>query len=129
MRVLIFSTLFALLSISKCPSSYPSMLKSDQLEQELLISPITKISNYFISSVLTESSDSGGSADTERKAAVKTIPTLGHQPVILGGLYSAVEDEFLPGKTLLLLFLLFLYFFFLLLLLLSSTPTQSPSQD
>ena len=25
------------------------------------------------------------------------IPTLGHQPVMLGGLYSAVEDEFLPG--------------------------------
>ena len=48
-------------------------------------------------SVLSEEAGSGGNVDTERKAAVKTIPTLGHQPVILGGLYSAVEDEFLPG--------------------------------
>ena len=46
---------------------------------------------------MTEEAGSGGNVDTERKAAVKTIPTLGHQPVILGGLYSAVEDEFLPG--------------------------------
>ena len=50
----------------------------------------------MIISVLTEEAGSGGNVDTERKAAVKTIPTLGHQPVILGGLYSAVEDEFLP---------------------------------
>ena len=39
----------------------------------------------------------------EGKAAVKTIPTLGHQPVILGGLYSAVEDEFLPGKIIMII--------------------------
>ena len=50
-------------------------------------------------SVLTKEADSGGNVDTERNAAVKTIPTVGHQPVILGGLYSAMEDEFLPGKT------------------------------
>ena len=31
---------------------------------------------------------------------VKTVATLGHQPVILGGLYSAIEDEFLPGLSL-----------------------------
>ena len=54
---------------------------------------------FIFFSVLTKEADSGGNVDTERKAAVKTIPTLGHQPVILGGLYSAVEDEFLPGKT------------------------------
>ena len=45
---------------------------------------------FFFFSVLTKEADSGGNVDTERK---------GHQPVILGGLYSAVEDEFLPGKT------------------------------
>ena len=31
---------------------------------------------------------------------VKTVATLGHQPVILGGLYSAIEEEFLPGLSL-----------------------------
>ena len=31
---------------------------------------------------------------------MKTIATLGHQPVILGGLYSAIEEEFLPGLSL-----------------------------
>ena len=40
-----------------------------------------------------------GEADEERSQPVKTLPTLGHQPVLLGGLYSAVEDEFLPGRT------------------------------
>ena len=104
-------------NLGSLPLKYflPSLLNS------FLASKLYRHSHYFtviISSVLTESSDSGGSADTERKAAVKTIPTLGHQPVILGGLYSAVEDEFLPGKTSLSSFLLFFYFFFLLLLLL-----------
>ena len=55
---------------------------------------------FIFFSVLTKEADSGGNVDTERKAAVKTIPTVGHQPVILGGLYSHSEDEFLPGKTL-----------------------------
>ena len=49
-----------------------------------------RICNSLFFSVLTKEADSGGNVDTEKK---------GHQPVILGGLYSAVEDEFLPGKT------------------------------
>ena len=60
---------------------------------------IMGICNSLFFSVLTKEADGGGNVDTERKTAVKMIPTLGHQPVILGGLYSAVEDEFLPGKT------------------------------
>ena len=28
------------------------------------------------------------------------MSTLGHQPVVLGGFFSAVEDEFLPGMAL-----------------------------
>ena len=28
------------------------------------------------------------------------IPTLGHQPVVLGGFFSAVEDEFVAGLAL-----------------------------
>ena len=28
------------------------------------------------------------------------IPTIGNQPILLGGLYSAVEDEFIPGTAL-----------------------------
>ena len=56
--------------------------------------------NLYISSVLTEAENTGGgnTATESEDAVVKTIPTLGHQPVILGGLYSAVEDEFLPGE-------------------------------
>ena len=57
-----------------------------------------RVSSPSFVSVLSEEADSGGNVDAEKKAAVKTIPTLGHQPVILGGLYSAVEDEFLPGN-------------------------------
>ena len=34
----------------------------------------------------------------EEPTDVRTVPTLGHQPVILGGLYSAPEDEFIPGQ-------------------------------
>ena len=56
--------------------------------------------NLYFSSVLTEAENTGGgNTNTEfEDAVVKTIPTLGHQPVILGGLYSYAEDEFLPGK-------------------------------
>ena len=56
-----------------------------------------RISNSLFFSVLTKEADGGGNVDTERKAAVKTIPTLGHQPVILGGLYSTVERR--KGKS------------------------------
>ena len=31
---------------------------------------------------------------------VLEMSTLGHQPVVLGGFFSAVEDEFLPGMAL-----------------------------
>ena len=31
---------------------------------------------------------------------ILTIPTFGHQPVILGGFYTEVENEFLPGIAL-----------------------------
>ena len=51
----------------------------------------------FFSSGLTEQQDE---QSEETPEPVLTIPTLGHQPVILGGLYSHSEDEFLPGKTL-----------------------------
>ena len=53
--------------------------------------------NFF---VFTEQ-DGDSSAGEEGKSDVRTVPTLGHQPVILGGLYSAVEDEFLPGSFIL----------------------------
>ena len=61
-----------------------------ELLRELVKLLIMRICNSLFFSVLTKEADSGGNVDTERK---------GHQPVILGGLYSAVEDEFLPGKT------------------------------
>ena len=51
----------------------------------------------FFSSGLTEQQDE---QSEETPEPVLTIPTLGHQPVILGGLYSHSEDEFLPGKIL-----------------------------
>ena len=35
----------------------------------------------------------------ESDEAVMTISTIGHQPIQLGGLYSAVQNEFLPGTT------------------------------
>ena len=31
--------------------------------------------------------------------SVMTIATLGHHPVQLGGLYTAVQSEFIPGRT------------------------------
>ena len=34
------------------------------------------------------------------KAKAMEIPTMGNQPIILGGLYSAISDEFLPGAAL-----------------------------
>merc|ERR550532_3488662 len=33
-------------------------------------------------------------------SGVRTVPILGHRPVVLGGLYDAVEDDFLPGFNL-----------------------------
>ena len=36
----------------------------------------------------------------KKSEGVLSIPTLHKQPVILGGLYSAVQDEFLPGQAL-----------------------------
>ena len=35
---------------------------------------------------------------SQSEGDVRTVPTLGHQTVMLGGLYSAVEDKFLPGQ-------------------------------
>ena len=40
----------------------------------------------------------GAGSGEDSNGDVRTVPTLGHQPVMLGGLYSAVEDEFLPGE-------------------------------
>ena len=31
---------------------------------------------------------------------IENIPTFGHQPIVLGGFYSEVENEFLPGLAL-----------------------------
>ena len=31
---------------------------------------------------------------------VLELPTLGHQPVVLGGFYSSIHSEFLPAMTL-----------------------------
>ena len=45
--------------------------------------------------------DGDSSGGDEGKSDVRTVPTLGHQPVVLGGLYSAVQDEFLPGNFIL----------------------------
>ena len=52
----------------------------------------------FFSSVLTEEQVAAEEKEEQKDQPVLTIPTLGHQPVILGGLYSYAEDEFLPGK-------------------------------
>ena len=38
-------------------------------------------------------------AKSDEDEAVITIATMGHQPVLLGGLYSAVQSEFLPGRN------------------------------
>ena len=36
----------------------------------------------------------------KKSEGILSIPTLHKQPVILGGLYSAIQDEFLPGQRL-----------------------------
>ena len=49
---------------------------------------------------MTENVADSGAEDNEAAEGptdVRTVPTLGHQPVILGGLYSGAEDEFIPG--------------------------------
>ena len=37
--------------------------------------------------------------ESDEDEAVMTIATMGHQPIQLGGLYSAVQSEFLPGNN------------------------------
>ena len=37
---------------------------------------------------------------SSEKSEVLERSTLGHQPVVLGGLFTEVEDEFLPGLAL-----------------------------
>ena len=34
------------------------------------------------------------------KGKIKRIPTFGQQPIVLGGLYSEIENDFLPGLSL-----------------------------
>merc|ERR1719308_714512 len=41
-----------------------------------------------------------GKGESDEDEAVMKIATMGHQPVLLGGLYSAVQSEFLPGMNL-----------------------------
>ena len=42
--------------------------------------------------------DGEGDGEGEGKA-IRKIATLGRHPVMLGGLYTAVENEFLPGSV------------------------------
>ena len=55
---------------------------------------ITNLISYLIRFVFSVLSQNDGKG----KEDVRSVPTLGHQPVVLGGFYSAIEDEFLPGK-------------------------------
>ena len=61
--------------------------------------------SIYHSLVFTEQEDAAEDGDSfagdEGDGDVLTVPTLGHQPVVLGGLYSAVEDQFLPGNFIL----------------------------
>ena len=56
---------------------------------------VTQTFHFLVFSGQEDAVEGGGGAEN---SDVRTVPTLGHQPVVLGGLYSAVEDEFLPGK-------------------------------
>ena len=50
-------------------------------------------SNFF-------TSETSNIVDCNEPPKQLEIPTLGHQPVVLGGFFSAVEDEFVPGLAL-----------------------------
>ena len=38
---------------------------------------------------------------TSEVGTIERVPTLGHQPVVLGGFYSAVKNQFIPGLSIL----------------------------
>ena len=55
---------------------------------------------YKIKTFLTGCSNSKTRA-SKPDATIEHVPTFGHQPVVLGGFYSAIKTQFIPGLGLL----------------------------